>query len=175
MGVSETAIPSEEPTIIPTAEPTTAPEPTEAPAANAGGDEPEEAIEEDSTEDSYTDEDLTAVRTPEETYRQYIEAFVGAVNTGDTGRLSQVLSGKVYKQQCDLVENYYKRGIREELQSCSVTSIKQVNDNRTKVNAEETIKVSYEDGSSKVVKQKYSYVCECIDGMWMITNMKEVN
>lgn len=155
-------------TATPVITPSPAPEPTETPV------EGDESAEEDVVGDPEEEDDLTNDRTPEETYKQYIEAFVEAVNTGNTDGLSPFLSGKVYKQQCDLVENYYKRGIREELQSCSVTSIKQINDNRTKVNAKETIEVFYEDGSSKVVKQKYSYVCEYINPMWMITSMKDV-
>ena len=156
-----------QPMATPVITPSPVPEPAETPVE---GDESEVDISDNSDEE----DDLTNARTPEETYKQYIEVFVEAVNTGDAGGLSQVLSGKVYIQQCDLVENYYKRGIREELQSYSVTSIKQVNDNRTKVNAKETIEVFYEDGSSKVVKQKYSYVCDYINSMWLITSMKNI-
>ena len=154
-GEEVTAKPTEQPVATPVITSSPVPEPTKAPV---GSDEPEELID---------------VRTPEETYQQYIETFVEAVNTGNTGGLSEVLSGRVYKQQCDLVENYYNRGIQEELQSYSVTSTKKVNDSCIKVNVKETIKVFYEDGSSKVVKQKYSYVCKYINSMWVITGMKE--
>ncbi len=163
-GEEVTAKPTEQPTVQFTEQPVATPvitsspvpEPTEAPV---GSDEPEELID---------------ARTPEETYQKYIETFVEAVNTGNIGGLSEVLSGRVYKQQCDLVENYYNRNIQEELQSYSVTSTKKANDSCIKVNAKETIKVFYEDGSSKVVKQKYSYVCKYINSMWVITGMKEI-
>lgn len=171
-GVSEAAVQpieqlTEQPAATPVITPSPIPEPTEVPLDR---DEPEE----DASDVSSDEEDGTIVRTPEETYKQYIENFIEAVNTGDTEGLSQVLSGKVYKQQCDLVENYYSRGIQEELQSYTILSAKQIDDSCTKINVKETIKVFYEGGSSKVVKQKYSYVCKCINSMWVITNMKGI-
>lgn len=174
-GISDaTAQPTEQPTEQPMATPVVTsspvPEPTESPVE---GDEPEELTGEDVSDNSGDEGDLTGGRTPEETYKQYIETFVESVNTGNTDELSQTLSGKICKQQCDLVENYYNRGIQEELQSYSISSTTQINDSCTRINAKETIKVFYEDGSTKVIKQKYCYVCKYIDSVWMITSMKE--
>lgn len=162
-GADVMAQPTEQPAVQSTEQPTATPVITSTPVPEL-------------TEDpvvSKEPEELMDARTPEETYKQYIETFVESVNTGNTDGLSQVLTGRVYKQQCEVVENYYNRGIQEELQTYSISSTKQVNDSCIKVTAKEIIKVFYEDGSTKVVKQKYCYVCKNIDSVWMIASMKE--
>lgn len=115
--------------------------------------------------------------TYEEAFRHYIEIFTEAVNTGNTEKMSQVLAvgSEVYEQQCALVKNYYKRGIREEVKSSTIISVKEVTENSVEVHSKEKIKVFYADSTSKIVKQKYRYTCECFDGNWMITKMEEIS
>lgn len=100
--------------------------------------------------------------TPEEAFANYIEVFTDAVNTGDTSRMEQVLAAAspVYEQQCQLVDNYFRRGIREEVVSCKVLSMKNVDDSHVEIKSKEKIRVSYADGTSRLVRQKYRYTCE---------------
>lgn len=118
----------------------------------------------------------TVAGTPEDAFEKYLLAFTDAVNTGDAGRLSHVLAtdSKVYGQQCALVKNYYKRGIREEIRSYSVSSVKTVTEDTVELSSREQIHVSYADGTSKLVKQKYRYTCRYADASWMITGMKAI-
>lgn len=119
----------------------------------------------------YDDENFS-YNTPEEAYTDYLGIFTEAVNTGDTADMVLVLNGKCYDQQCDIAENYYNRGIREEVQSYSIESNKVVNDTCVKITAKEKIKVSYSDGSSKIVDQKFCYTCKLLSHKWYITAMK---
>lgn len=119
----------------------------------------------------YDDENFS-YNTPKEAYTDYLEIFTEAVNTGDTADMVLVLNGKCYDQQCDIAENYYSRGIREEVQSYSIESNKVVNDTCVKITAKEKIKVSYSDGSSKIVDQKFCYTCKLLSHKWYITAMK---
>ena len=119
----------------------------------------------------YDDENFS-YNTPEEAYTDYLGIFTEAVNTGDTQDMLLVLNGKCHDQQCDIAKNYYSRGIREEVQSYSIESNKVVNDTCVKITAKEKIKVSYSDGSSKIVDQKYCYTCKLISHKWYITAMK---
>lgn len=111
-----------------------------------------------------------------EAFEHYIEVFTNAVNTGNTGAMSQVLASDraVYRQQCDLVRNYYRRGIREEILSCSVASAKTILPNYVEIDSAEEIKVYFADASSKIISQSYRYTCENINGTWMITKMGDI-
>lgn len=115
-------------------------------------------------------------QTPEAAFELYIKSFTDAVNTGDIGKLSQVLSADsdVYEQQCDIVKNYYKRGIRETVKSCSVLTVDKKSEIAVNIISKEKIKVSYADKTSKLVKQSYCYTCEYIDNTWVITKMEDV-
>lgn len=111
----------------------------------------------------------------EKVFQNYISLFTEAVNTGNTGRLNQVLSSGsgVYTQQCNLVKNYYKRGIREEVKECFITSYETVTPKQVNINSDEKIMVYYGDKTKKLVKQKYRYTCEFINGGWLITEMED--
>ena len=119
-------------------------------------------------------------KAPSETYQgafwQYIKTFTAAVNTGDTGEMHRVLAegSEVYEQQCALVKNYHKRGIREEVKNCSIASVEMTASTQVKIHSRESIKVFYGDATMKVVKQKYQYTCEMMDGGWIITGMQEL-
>lgn len=121
--------------------------------------------------------------TPEDAFSNYIQVFTEAVNTGDTSRMEQVLeaASPVYEQQCRLAANYFKRGIREEVRSCQVLSMKNVDDSHVEIKSKEKIQVSYADGTSRLVKQKYRYMCErtvsAEDGSssWKIIKMRNAS
>ncbi len=120
----------------------------------------------------------------EEAFTRYIELFTDAVNTGRTSSLQQVLAtgSEIYEQQCALVKNYYKRGIREEIISCSITGIENTapaapdmqNVSPADIRSSEKIRVFYKDGTTKIVNQQYRYTCEKQNGFWMITKMDEI-
>ena len=80
----------------------------------------------------------------------------------------------MYRQQYALAKNYYKRGIREKIKSCSVSSFKIITPTRVMITSKEKIKVSYVDGSRKMIRQKYQYTCDYIAPRWMITGMEEI-
>lgn len=108
-------------------------------------------------------------------FQNYISIFTEAVNTGNTDRLCQVLAvdSDVYEQQCNLVQNYYKRGIREEVKNCSISSTETVTPHKVMILSNEKIKVHYGDDTTKLIKQKYLYTCQYKDGNWLITGMEE--
>lgn len=118
-------------------------------------------------------------------FDNYMEIFTDAVNTGRIHKMSQVLdvNSDVYEQQCNLVKNYYKRGIHEKVKFYEITSITEVHPVGTvdsgygsmRLDSREKIKVFYADDSSKVVKQKYRYTCEYIGQTWFITKMEEIS
>ncbi|MCM1244900.1 MAG: M56 family metallopeptidase [Roseburia sp.] len=100
--------------------------------------------------------------TPQEAFKNYIQIFTNAVNTGDITNMDHVLAvgSEAYEQQCALVANYHKRGIREEVKSVSAASLKEIDSSHVEICSKEKIRVFYADGSSKVIKQKYRYLCE---------------
>ena len=112
----------------------------------------------------------------EETFEQYIQTFTDAVNTGNTDTMYRVLSveSDVYGQQCEMAKNYYKRGIRERILACSISSLEAVSSTQVTITSKEKIKVYYADTDAKVIKQKYQYTCERIGQKWMITKMDEI-
>lgn len=59
--------------------------------------------------------------------------------------------------------------------ACSITSIQVITPTQVKLNSKEKIKVSYADNTSKVINQKYEYVCECINQKWLITKMTGIS
>ena len=111
----------------------------------------------------------------EELFGRYIEVFTGAVNTGDTDGLSEVLyeDSAVYEQQSRIAENYYSRGIREKVKSVSIDAVHYTAPDRMEIVSRERIRVFYEDADSRLVRQSYIYGCEKIDGKWYITDMNE--
>lgn len=123
-------------------------------------------------------EDMGAV---EELFQTYIRLFTEAVNTGNTEQLSQVLytGSDVYGQQCEMAKNYFKRGIREKVRACSITSAEETAgeqiSRQVAISSKERYRVYYADAEAKTVRQKYRYTCECIEGRWMITGMDEIN
>lgn len=116
------------------------------------------------------------VSSLEKVFQDYINIFTESVNTGNTDQMYQVLAidSDVYRQQCNLVKNYYKRGIHEEVKACSITALDTVAPNQVKINSKEKIKVYYGNDTSKIVKQKYQYTCEFRNGGWFITDMKDI-
>lgn len=116
------------------------------------------------------------VNTIERAFQAYIDTFTDAVNTGNTDHMDEVLAAgsKVYRQQCDLVKNYYKRGIHELVKSCSISSVNTIASNQVTVNSREKIRVYYGDGTTKLVRQKYQYTCEYREQGWIITKMDEI-
>ncbi len=123
-------------------------------------------------------EDMGAV---EELFQTYIRLFTEAVNTGNIEQLSQVLytGSDVYGQQCEMAKNYFKRGIREKVWACSITSAEEASGEQVSrqvaISSKERYRVYYADAEAKTVRQKYRYTCECIEGRWMITGMDEIN
>lgn len=116
--------------------------------------------------------------TVEKAFDQYIAIFTDAVNTGNTDRMYQVLpaDSDVYAQQCAIVKNYYKRGIREKVKTYSITSKETVTPQKELIYSKEKIRVSYADGTAKTIRQKYCYTCELAgDGRWMITGMEDLS
>lgn len=129
--------------------------------------------------DTYTGENeksAVAVSTCKKVFEQYIKIFTEAVNTGNTDKMSQVLDtgSDVYEQQCFMAKNYYKRGIREEIKSYSITQVKAISPLHIELQSKEKIRVFYEDTSSKLIKQKYFYTCEYKDNKWVITKMEDI-
>lgn len=110
-------------------------------------------------------------------FGKYIQIFTDAVNTGNTDKLNEVLAegSEVYTQQCDVAKNYYKRGIREEVEACSIASIQMITPTQIAINSKESIKVYYADNTSKVINQKYQYTCELINSKWFITKMDGIS
>ena len=123
-------------------------------------------------------EDMGAV---EELFQTYIRLFTEAVNTGNIEQLIQVLytGSDVYGQQCEMAKNYFKRGIREKVRACSITSAEEASGEQVSrqvaISSKERYRVYYADAEAKTVRQKYRYTCECIEGRWMITGMDEIN
>lgn len=114
--------------------------------------------------------------TPEEAFENYLLLFTDSVNTGNTGELYKVLAegSKAYEQQSALVKNYYKRGIHEEVKSYSVSSKKEIDEDTVEISSKENINVSYADGSSKLIRQKYRYTCKYVEQSWIISGMKAI-
>lgn len=112
----------------------------------------------------------------EQAFSNYIDIFTDAVNTGNTDRLHYVLQAgsEVYEQQCNIAMNYYNRGIKEEVKSYVIVSVSESDMNHVVINSKEKIRVYYADGTSKLVRQGYSYTCENIDGSWIITEMSDI-
>lgn len=113
----------------------------------------------------------------EEAFDRYIEVFTNAVNTGKIDDMDQVLlpGSDVYKQQCAIVQNYHKRGIREEIITYSIPSAIKRTADCIGIDSAEEILVTYSNNTSKVVKQKYRYTCEYIGQGWIITDMQEIS
>lgn len=117
-----------------------------------------------------------AAASYEESFDRYIAAFTNAVNTGSTDQLGQVLlpGSDVYQQQCAIVRNYHKRGIREEVKGYTMRSAIKRTADCVGVDSSEEILVHYGDGTSKIVRQSYRYTCEFIGSGWIITDMTEI-
>lgn len=112
----------------------------------------------------------------EEAFDHYIQVFTDAVNTGNYQELDQVLliGSEVHQQQCAIVQNYHKRGIREEILDYSITSVSKRAADLVCIDSSEEILVYYGDNTSKVVKQTYRYTCAYVDQGWIITEMQEI-
>ncbi len=113
--------------------------------------------------------------TVEGAFRRYIETFTEAVNTGSVDEMAQVLAADsdVYRQQCALIKNYYKRGIHEEIVSWSVANQDMVSEDQVEILSKEKIRVHYGDETEKLVRQKYRYTCQRIGRNWIIVGMDD--
>lgn len=128
----------------------------------------------------YTEEEDTSAvyaSAVQDAFQDYIEIFTDAVNSGNVDKMDQVLAAgsDVYEQQCALAKNYHKRGIREKIKSCSISSAALIGADQVAVDSRETIKVFYADATVKIIKQKYRYTCEYINQKWIITKMEEIS
>ena len=103
--------------------------------------------------------------------------FLPAANTGNTDLLSEVLAegSDVYRQQSAVAKNYFKRGIREEVKACSISSVRKMGADTVKLKSKEKIQVSYVDAASKIIDQTYLYTCVKRGQEWRITGMDEIS
>ncbi|MDE6851706.1 MAG: M56 family metallopeptidase [Lachnospiraceae bacterium] len=150
----------------------------------AGQDDTSEVKASVHTQESQTQKDTSAQRQVlsnadnyEEAFEHYIQTFTDAVNTGNIQELDQVLlnGSEVHQQQCAIVQNYHKRGIREEILNYSITSASRRTADLVSVDSSEEILVYYSDNTSKVVKQTYRYTCEYVGQGWIITEMQDIS
>lgn len=120
-----------------------------------------------------TEQDMSVCR---ELFYRYVTLFTEAVNTGKTDKLSEVLAvgSEAYEQQCAVVQNYSRRGIREKIHKLSIASEEYQNADMVQLDSNEQIKVAYGDGAVKIVKQRYGYTCEKRNGKWLITTMTDL-
>ncbi len=110
-------------------------------------------------------------------FENYVGCFTKAVNSGKTDRLKTVVSedSEMYRQQRDLALNYHKRGIREKAKSIEASAVRVSGEYEIQIDSKETIKVSYADKSSKIVKQSYCYTCTRQQGEWIIISMQDIS
>ena len=139
-----------------------------------------EAALQSGIEDALEQEEFVLADSPQKAFDEYLSIFTEAVNSGNADKLSQVLEpgSDIYLQQCRLVKNYHKRGIREKVKAYSV-SIREISDGFVEVDSDEKIRVTYADGISQIVKPQYCYTCRLYkDEMgicgWIITDMQEI-
>lgn len=116
------------------------------------------------------------VRECRQVFQRYITTFIHAVNTGNTDTMSLVLKkgSSAYEEQTALVQNYYKRGIRENIDLAVVIDAVAVNTNQIQVQSNEKIRVSSDRSVARLVNQSYCYTCERINGKWLITDMTKM-
>lgn len=111
-----------------------------------------------------------------EVLENYVYFFTDAVNSGDYSNAGSVMKAgsQIYNQQEKVVESLHNKGIREEVQSCQVKSVKEVDSSTVKIVSKESILVIYSDGTSKVIDQSYEYICEKIGDGWVFTQMNDM-
>lgn len=116
------------------------------------------------------------VRECRQVYQRYITTFIHAVNTGNTDTMSLVLKkgSSAYQEQTALVQNYYKRGIRENIDLAVVIDAVAVSSDQVQVQSNEKIRVSSDRSEARLVNQSYCYTCERINGKWLITDMTKM-
>lgn len=121
-------------------------------------------------------EEETEEKVYQEALENYVNFFTDAVNSGNYSNADSVMKAgsKIYNQQEKVVESLHNKGIREEVQSCQMKSVKEVDSSTVKIISKESILVTYSDGTSKVIDQSYEYRCEKTADGWVFTQMNEV-
>lgn len=116
------------------------------------------------------------VRECRQVFQRYITTFIHAVNTGNTDSMSLVLKkgSSAYEEQTALAQNYYQRGIRENIDLAVVTNAVSVSSDQVQVQSNEKIRVSSDRSVARLVNQSYCYSCERINGKWLITDMTKM-
>ena len=88
-----------------------------------------------------------------------VYGFTQAVNTGDFSYASQYLdpSSSFYNSQRKAIESIHNQGITEELQSCSISDIRWIDDNTCTMVQNTVIRCYYPDKDPRDVKETYTY------------------
>ncbi|MGC9933789.1 TcaA NTF2-like domain-containing protein [Priestia aryabhattai] len=105
----------------------------------------------------------------------YINGLTTAINTGDFSNVSGTLKGSLYNDQQSLVENLYKKGIKENWVSYSVVGFNEAGTSSSgplyKIQTVETVSVIQPDGSQKTNKYNWIYTAVLINNQLYLTDI----
>ena len=124
--------------------------------------------------DNSTDNSDYAASSPEKAVSNYVNFFVGAVNSGDFSSAYKVMkkNSSIYNMQESTSKSLYSKGVKESVRSCGIRNVKWIGDNECDVTSSESIYVQYSDGTDKTINQSYTYKCVKQGNDWVLTDMK---
>ena len=124
--------------------------------------------------DNSTDNSDYAASSPEKAVSNYLNFFVGAVNSGDFSSAYKVMkkNSSIYNMQESTSKSLYSKGVKESVRSCGIRNVKWIGDNECDVTSSESIYVQYSDGTDKTINQSYTYKCVKQGNDWVLTDMK---
>ncbi|MFE4029349.1 lysozyme inhibitor LprI family protein [Priestia sp. YIM B13551] len=105
----------------------------------------------------------------------YINGLTAAINTGDFSNVAGTLKGSLYNDQQSLVQNLYKKGIKENWVSYSVVGFNKAGTSSNgplyKIQTVETVSVIQPDGSQKTNKYNWMYTAVFINNQLYLTDI----
>jgi len=137
----------------------------------------EESNQEEVKEDEVVERTYIYAKTPEEALSAYVYFLVDAINKNDYSGAEtvMVMGSALYNEQKNLVPQLNSRGITEQVVECRAESTENIDDNHVRVISNEKIAVSYNDGTEKLISQRYGYICELTKDGWLLTDIEKLD
>lgn len=136
----------------------------------------EESNQEEMKEEEVDKSTYIYSKTPEEALSAYVYFLVEAINKNDySGAETVMVKGStLYNEQKNLVVQLNSRGITEQVVECRAEGTENIDDTHVRVISNEKIDVSYNDGTEKLISQRYGYICELTKDGWLFTDIEKL-
>lgn len=107
--------------------------------------------------------------------RDYLNAYVKAINENDFGIVAPYISGDLYRSQKDQVTTRSAEGQREEFNFVTLLDLRSLDSEKWEADVNESLTVIYPNGTEEIFEKYFTYTVEYKDGIYYLIDVRKTN